>query len=621
MPTMALQRRLPIGADVSGGGVHFRVWAPRRNDVDVVVEGQEIKLEREPGGYFSGFSEWARPGMRYGFRLDRGDRLFPDPASRYQPEGPHALSQIVDPSTYRWRDTAWRGVRIQGQIAYEMHIGTFTRSGTWKSASEVLPELADIGITLLEVMPVAEFPGTFGWGYDGVDIFAPSHLYGAPDDFRAFVERAHALGLAVILDVVYNHFGPDGNYLKEFSQDYFTDRHINEWGEPINFDGENAGQVREFFVTNACYWIEEFHLDGLRLDATQQIFDDSADHILTAITSKVRQAAGSRSIVIIAENEPQQAQLVRSREQNGYGLDAIWNDDFHHTAHVALTGHCEAYYSDYKGSPQEFISTAKWGFLYQGQYYTWQKKTRGSYALDLEPAAFVNYIQNHDQIANSAYGARVQELTTPGRYRAITALMLLLPGTPLLFQGQEYGESSPFLYFADHNRELNLAVQRGRAEFLHQFPGIRNDGTEFAGGLPGDSNTFEKCKLDHNKRRTNAHIVALHRDLIRLRRTDPVFRAQRSDWIHGAVIGAEAFALRFLNDSAGDRLIIVNLGSTLTLSPNPEPLLAPPRTGQWKVLWCSENPRYGGAGSPCIQTSQLWSIPAHCAVVMHGGDL
>jgi len=613
-----VQRRLPVGAEPVAGGVHFRVWAPRRNQVEVVLEGSPaVLLERECDGYFSAAVEFARPGMQYRFRLDRGDGLFPDPASRFQPQGPHGPSQIVNPLLYRWNDEAWKGVRLEGRVIYEMHIGTFTREGTWDAARELLPGLAENEITLLEIMPVAEFPGSFGWGYDGTALYAPTHLYGTPDDFRAFVDRAHALGLGVILDVVYNHLGPDGNYLKEFSGSYFTNRYLNEWGEAINFDGSDSKPVREFFVSNAAYWIEEFHLDGLRLDATQQIFDNSPENVLAAINREARRAAGRRSIVMIAENETQNPRIAKPVDEGGYGLDAIWNDDFHHTAQVAVTGGTEAYYIDYCGTPQELVSVAKWGFLYQGQYSIWQRKRRGHAALDLKAAAKVNYIQNHDQIANSAYGSRLQELTTPGRYKAVTALLLLMPGTPMLFQGQEYGASTPFLYFADHYKELAALVQQGRAEFLDQFPSIAHSHTEFAMGMPHERETFEKCKLKQEERWVNAHILALHRDLLKLRRDDPVFNTQRSDWIQGAVLGAEAFVLRFFGRSHGDRLLVVNLGRELRLRPAPEPLLAPPEGAQWEVLWSSEDPRYRGSGRPPMRKAGTWNIAAHCAVVMY----
>ena len=612
-----VQRRFPIGAEPLGGGVHFRVWAPFHKRTNVVIEGLgAIALDDEQNEYFSGFIDGIGSGTQYRFRVNNNNLLLPDPASRFQPHGPHGPSEIVDPSSYRWGDHAWPGVRIQSQVLYEMHIGTFTSEGTWNAAREVLPQLADIGITLLEIMPVAEFAGEFGWGYDGVDLFAPTHLYGTPDDFRAFVDRAHSLGIGVILDAVYNHLGPDGNYLKHFSKAYFTDRYENEWGEAINFDGKHSAAVREFFVSNASYWIEEFHVDGLRLDATQQIFDQASEHIIAAINREARRAAGRRSIVLIAENEPQCAQLARPSEAGGHGMDALWNDDFHHTARVALTGRAEAYNSDYRGTPQEFISAIKWGFLYQGQYYTWQHKRRGTFALDLRPSAFVNYIENHDQLANSISGARLLQSSSLGQYKALTTLLLLGPNTPMLFQGQEYGASTPFLYFSDHNQRLAGLVQQGRLDFLSQFPSI-NDSSKELIAPPHDRATFERCKLDAAERVRNNHWVAFYRDLLKLRREDPVFRAQRTDWIHGAVLGHRAFALRFFGGVHGDRLVLVNLGHDLHLRPMPEPLLAPPDGGQWELLWCSEDPRYAGSGCPPIRTTGVWKIPGHCAVVMY----
>src|SRR5689334_13639984 len=392
-------RRLPIGAEPQrGAGVHLRVWAPAASRVGVIVDGAPgaVPLAAESDGYFAGTLANAAAGTRYRFSLNGGPPL-PDPASRFQPDGPHGPSEVVDPHTFRWTDTAWPGVALSGQVLYEMHVGTFTREGTWRAAMQELPALAATGVTVLELLPVADFPGQFGWGYDGVDLFAPSRLYGGPDDFRAFVDRAHALGLGVILDVVYNHLGPDGNYLTRFSPDYVTDRYANEWGDAINFDGDRSGPVREFFVANAGYWIDEYHLDGLRLDATQAIFDRSEDHIIAAVARQVRSAGRGRSTFVVGENEPQHAKLARPAEHGGYGLDALWNDDFHHSAMVALTGHHEAYYSDYRGRPSEFVAVAKHGFLYQGQRYQWQRKARGTPAFDLPAESFVVFLQNHDQ--------------------------------------------------------------------------------------------------------------------------------------------------------------------------------------------------------------------------------
>ena len=609
----ATLRRLPIGAEVrAAGGVHFRLWAPGSERVEVVLEtGAATGLAREPGGYFSGLAA-AADGSRYRFRLD--GRLVPDLASRFQPEGPHGPSQVVDPSRFRWTDGAWPGPARERPAIYEMHVGTFTNEGTWEAASRELAALAALGVGVIELMPVADFCGRFGWGYDGVSFYAPTRLYGTPDDLRRFVDRAHAAGLAVILDVVYNHVGPDGSYFKSYSPHYFSRRYANEWGEPINFDGTHAAPVREFFVANAGYWIDEFHMDGLRLDATSQVFDASPVHVLSEITQRVREAAHGRSSLVIAENEPQDVRLVRPIAAGGYGMDALWNDDFHHAARVAVTGRNEAYYHDYLGTPQELVSCAKRGFLYQGQRYAWQGKRRGTPSLALASSIFVNYLQNHDQVANSAFGLRLHQITDPGRYRAITALALLMPGTPLLFQGQEFAASAPFLFFADHRAELAHLVREGRAKFVSQFPSVATPEVRARLPDPCDERTFLRCKLDLAERESHAEAYALHRDLLKLRREDAAFGSDVP--IDGAVIGAEAFVLRFFVDGAGDRLLVVNLGRELELVPAPEPLLAPPPELRWETLWSSEDPRYGGGGTPPLETEGGWRIPGHAAAVL-----
>jgi maltooligosyltrehalose trehalohydrolase len=614
-------RRLPIGAELlAGGGAHFRVWAPSARKVEVVFEGGRAwPLEAGPGGYFSGVAAAAVAGTRYRLRLDGGDAL-PDPASRFQPEGPHGPSEIVDPAAFAWTDGGWAGVQRKGQVLYELHVGTFTPEGTYAAAQRHLPFLKELGVTVIELMPVNEFNGPFGWGYDGVDLFAPTRLYGRPDELRAFVDRAHAIGLGVILDVVYNHFGPSGNYLGRFSPYYVTDRYRKEWGDPVNFDGEHSGPVREFFIANAGYWIDEFHFDGLRLDATQSIHDASATHVLTEIGQRARDAAGARSIYLAAENEPQHARLVRPPAQGGCGLDALWNDDLHHSLTAAASGMSNAYFSETRGTPQELISGIKWGYLYQGQYYGWQKQRRGTPALDLPAEAFVNFLQNHDQVANSARGKRLHQVTTPGRLRALTALLLLAPGTPMLFQGQEFAASAPFLYFARHEDELVKLVRQGRREFLQQFPNIGSaQGTALLAD-PGDPATFERCKLDHGERETNADLVLLHRDLLRLRREDVVFAAQDASRLHGAVLGPEAFLLRYLGEAGDDRLLVVNLGTTLPLIPAPEPLLAPPEGKRWRLRWNSEDPRYGGDGMAEPESETTWRLAPHALAVLAPAD-
>ena len=618
---MVREYGLPVGAAMlpKNQGVRFRVWAPAKKKVEVVLEHgpgapAEVELASE-GGYFSGFAEAAAAGTGYRFRLD-GAGPFPDPASRFQPDGPHGCSEVVDPSAFEWSDSRWKGISLAGQVIYEMHIGTFTEEGTWESARKQLPELAAAGFSIVEVMPVADFPGRFGWGYDGVSLFAPTWLYGRPDDMRRFVDDAHSLGIGIILDVVYNHLGPDGNYLKEFSPDYFTARYFNEWGDAINFDGENSAPVREYFAANAAYWIEEFHLDGLRLDATQQIFDNSPEHIISVIVKRAREAAHGRSTVFIAENEPQLTKLARSVDHGGYGVDALWNDDFHHSSMVAATGRNEAYYSDYLGQPQEFVSAFKYGYLYQGQWYSWQKQRRGSSSRGLKPEQFVNYIQNHDQIANSWRGERLHLLTSPGRYKALTALFLLAPNTPMIFQGQEFASSRPFFYFADHKPELAKLIQEGRAKFLAQFPSLAHLEQQESVLDPGNPATFQKCKLNFADRERNARYYALHKDLIELRRNDPVFRMQGEGGLDGAVLSAEAFVIRYFGGGGDDRLLLVNLGMDLRLNPSPDPLLAPPDGRCWELLWSSEESRYGGSGTYPPESEQNWRLPGHAALVM-----
>ncbi len=625
MNTIPMIRRLPIGAEVVPDGVHFRVWAPNAKKVDVILEGHNSQadktldvfpLEAEEKGYFSGLIKQATDGSLYRYRLNGEDLLYPDPASRYQPDGPHGRSQVLDPSKFKWNDQHWKGVVLEGRVLYEMHIGTFTKQGTWASAKKELLELADLGITIIEMMPVNEFPGRFGWGYDGVNLFAPTHLYGAPDDLRDFIDHAHALGIAVILDVVYNHFGPDGNYLHAFAHHYFTHRYVTEWGDAINFDGPDSEEVREFYIANAGYWIDEYHFDGLRLDATQNIYDTSSPHILSQIGQQVRKMAPHRQTYLVAESESQETEIVHPVEEGGYGLDAVWNDDFHHTALVRLTGRNESYYTDYLGTPQEFISAIKYGYLYQGQWYLWQQKRRGTPSLHLNPAAFITFIQNHDQIANSAHGLRIHLLTDPGNYRAITTLTLLAPGTPLLFQGQEFAASSPFYYFADHVPELAELVFKGRREYFKQFASIATPEIQVRLPEPANIETFLKCKLNFLDREYHDKEYALHRDLLRLRRNDHVFNVPRLGGIDGSVLNQDAFILRYFGDYEDARLLIVNFGLDLDLSPAPDPLLAPPKGTQWEILWSSEDPRYGGGGTPPLSTDQHWRILGHAALVL-----
>jgi maltooligosyltrehalose trehalohydrolase len=436
---------------------------------------------------------------------------------------------------------------------------------------------------------------------------------------RLFADRAHALGIGVLLDVVYNHTGPDGCYLRAYAPEYFSTRYAGEWGDPLNFDGEGSGPVRTFVVENAAYWISEFHLDGLRVDATQGMFDASKPHVLDELARRCREAAGDRGILLVAENEPQDASLVRASADGGHGFDMAWNDDFHHAAAVALTGRHEAYYTDYRGSPQELVSAAKHGYLFQGQRYAWQGKRRGTPTRGVPPRAFVAFLENHDQIANTAHGQRLLSRTSPGRWRAMTALLLLGPWTPMLFQGAEHGATEPFLFFADHGGNLARSVRDGRAAFVRQFPSIA--GLDMRDWLadPADPATFFRCKLRRENLPGNHAAFALHRDLLEVRRTDPVLRRQGADGLDGAVLAPEALCLRWSAPADDDRLLVVNLGPDLDLSSTAEPLIAPPDGNGWRVLWSSEDPRYGGGGTAALDDERGIRVAGHAALLLAPG--
>jgi maltooligosyltrehalose trehalohydrolase len=625
MTALVMNRTMSIGAEtIPGGGAHFRVWAPAHSRVSVLLMGkQSVAMERESDGYWSCLVKEAASGDCYKFQLDDGE-AYPDPASRFLPDGPHDSSQIGDASAYQWsaEESSWPGRRIEGQVLYELHIGTFTPEGTYKAAERELSRLADLGITVLEVMPLAQFAGRWGWGYDGVDMFAPHNSYGTPDELRHFIDMGHRKGLAVILDVVYNHAGPDGNYLKTFSAGYFS-KQDTDWGEAFNFDGPNCGPVRDFFEANAAYWIREFHFDGLRLDATQSIQDSCCmgKHILEQIGVAARAAAGNRDIIIVAENEPQNTTLIRPIEESGYGLDGLWNDDLHHSMLVRLTHRREAYYSDHLGAAQEFVSSAKYGFLYQGQHYGWQKRARGSSALGISPQHFVTFIENHDQVANTATGSRVRIRSHPGVYRAMTAYWLLTPGTPMFFQGQEYGAQSRFLYFSDHHEKLRQSIRQGREEFLRQFPSLQSQQSQRMLADPSAEETFQRSKLDPSEQTQYPEVVALHADLLTLRRTDLVVARRQHQGLDGVVLSRDCFVLRFFAQQEEDRLLVVNFGCDLDLPHSPEPLLAPCRERTWSLAWSSDDPRYGGGGVVAPVTESGWRIPGATTTLLNPAHL
>lgn len=615
------ERRYPIGAELQGDGVHFRVWAPDVAELSVVLDdGAAHALTKDERGYFAGAVAGLGHGSRYAFVLD-GSAPIPDPASRFQPDGPLGFSMVVDPGRFTWTDQDWPGV--EEPVVYELHIGTFTPEGTYAAAIGKLGHLAETGITMIEMMPVSEFAGTFGWGYDGVDIFAPTRLYGEPDELRRFVDAAHGHGIAVIMDVVYNHFGPVGNYFDKFTRHYFTDRYITDWGRAINYEDEDCFGVREFVTSNARYWIDEFHMDGLRLDATQNIYDfaEGREHIVSAVGRAARKAGGKRYIFVVAENEPQEARLVRDYEKDGFALNAIWNDDFHHSCRVALTGRNEAYLGDFKGTPQEFVSAAKYGFLFQGQRSFYQEQARGTFSKDLTPGHFVVFIQNHDQIANSGHGLPMSRLAGPAELRAMAALLILGPNLPMLFQGQEFNSTRPFLFFAELTPDLADPVANGRANFLAQFPSLAFPAVQRTLARPSDPDVFARCKLDWSELERHRETHELYKDLLRLRRDDAGLRhARRTGRIDGAVLSDRAFLLRFFGEDGDDRLLIVNLGPDLLMNAVPEPLVAPPEGRDWTLLWSSEHPAYGGEGQQRVGGPEVaWTMPGHATSLLAPG--
>jgi maltooligosyltrehalose trehalohydrolase len=607
--------RPKLGAIVTSTGVSFRVWAPAQERVSLVIEGlDDIEMHADKGGYFTADVRDARAGQHYRYRLKDG--LRPDPVSRFQPDGPLGPSMIVDPRGFAWTDQGWKGIADRHRhVIYEMHIGTFTSEGTWRAAERHLEQLRRIGITTLEVMPIAEFSGDFGWGYDGVHMFAPTRLYGTPDDVRHFIDCAHAAGLAVVLDVVYNHFGPVGNFIAQFSDTFLGQ--AGEWGDSINFDGPGSSGVREFVVENAAYWIAEFHFDGLRLDATHAMHDRSQEHIVSELARGARGAAGSRPILIVAESESQETRLLRDGGCFKDGVDAIWNEDWHHAAFVALTGHRQAYFTDYQGTANEFASMARHGFLYQGQWYTWQKHGRGGFALGLPGASFVTFLENHDQVANTGPGHRLFHHVNQAQWRTLTAMLLLGPGIPLLFQGQEFASTRPFAYFAHHDGELADAVRRGRGEFLSQFPALAGEQMQRRIPEPSSRETFEvaKLRIDEDSRR-HQWAVRLHTDLLRLRREDPVFArlGTREVQVESSAPTPHVLLLRYIS-SDGERLLVVNLGAD-HLSAMNDPLLASRPGARWQRLWSSEHPDYGGGGGFSFQEEGQWMLAGSSAMLL-----
>ena len=520
------RHQMPHGAEWRPGeGVLFRLWAPAHEMVDVVIVegdgGTAHPMRSEEEGWHSLLVPSAVPGSLYRFRLPDGTQV-PDPASRFQPQDVHGASAVGDPEAYVWRDGGWRGRPWQETVLYELHVGAFTPAGTFLGAVGKLDHLVALGVTALEIMPVSDFPGRRGWGYDGVLPYAPESSYGTPDDFKALIDAAHGRGISVLLDVVYNHFGPDGNYLSAYAPGFFTDRHTTPWGPSINYDGRHSRAVRDFTIHNALYWLEEFHLDGLRLDAVHAIVDDSPVHLLRELVETVRATVTDRPVHLLLENEDNIASRLARGDPDGIvaRYTAQWNDDVHHVLHVAATGENQGYYQDYPGDADKLGRALVEGFAFQGEVMPFRGSARGEPSADLPPDAFVAFIQNHDQIGNRAFGERLNALASPESVRAVAAVYLLLPQVPMLFMGEEWAASTPFPFFCDFAGDLADAVRNGRRAEFARFPEFSDPAKRELIPDPLAESTFASAKLKWGEVEVEPHrsMLAWYQRAIAVRR-------------------------------------------------------------------------------------------------------
>jgi maltooligosyltrehalose trehalohydrolase len=528
---MKRRHNMPFGAECrEDGSVRFRLWAPAAHQVELCLassnSGTRVSLEAFDNGWFELVTDAAKPGTQYRFCIDGGQEV-PDPASRFQPEDVDGPSEVIDPTAFGWKDDAWRGRRWEEAVIYELHVGAFTRSGsrsgTFSAVLDRLDYLADLGITAIELMPVADFPGQRNWGYDGVFPFAPDGMYGRPEDLKKLVQSAHDRRLMILLDVVYNHFGPEGNYLNFYAPQFFTSRHKTPWGDAINFDGTESCSVRDFFIQNALYWLTEYQFDGLRLDAVHAIIDDSTPHILTELADAVRRfVEPDRHVHLILENDNNQARyLQRSKTCQVQGYDAQWNDDIHHALQVLITGEHDGYYCDYLDHPVDQLGRCLVeGFAYQGEQSVFRNgAVRGECTAGLPPDAFVSFLQNHDQIGNRAFGERITTMADPRAVRAAMAILLLAPSPPLLFMGEEFGAKTPFLFFCDFEKCLAEAVATGRRNEFARFARFSDPDSRAGIPDPNAAKTFEASRLDWNDLTQPSHRewLGFYRQLLKLR--------------------------------------------------------------------------------------------------------
>lgn len=599
---------MPFGAHIlEDGRVRFRLWAPGAEAVDLVISASEqvLPMHADAEGWFERVTDRARAGTHYRYRIDTGQQV-PDPASRFQPHDVHGPSQVLDPRDWHWQDSGWRGRPWHEAVVYELHVGSFSPQGTWDGVTQRLDALVELGVTAIELMPIGDFPGRRNWGYDGVLPFAPDSRYGTPEQLKDLIQTAHSKGLMVLLDVVYNHFGPEGNYLHLYAPQFFTERHHTPWGAAINYDDAGSEVVRQFFIHNALYWLEEYHFDGLRLDAVHAIFDDSRPDVLQTLAQAVQDGPGrTRHIHLVLENDRNAAHyLERDRTRRPRWYVAQWNDDIHHAFHVLLTGEDGGYYADYAEQPGEQLGRClSEGFAFQGQPSAYRDGARrGEPSAHLPAGAFVNFLQNHDQIGNRALGERLHMLSEPQALRAATAVLLLAPSPPLLYMGQEWAASAPFLFFCDFGEELAAKVTAGRRKEFARFPEFSDPAARERIPDPNAAHSFERSCLDWSERDRAPHRdwLALHRELLWLRR-ELLFPRLRESVEQEA--GFQMLAPRALHAhwtfAAGTRLeVLANLGTAPVANvalppgapiyrdgPDIDAALTAARLPPWSVVW------------------------------------
>lgn len=591
-----------LGARPAAGGTHFEIWAPEAHRLEVVREtpGKPERawpLEGDARGIFRGFVAEIEAGDLYRYRVD-GAGPYPDPASRFQPRGVHGPSQVVDPDRFRWTDQEFCRLPLERLVLYELHIGAFTPEGTFAAARAKLPYLSELGVTAVELMPVADFPGSRNWGYDGVALFAPARCYGTPDELRAFVNEAHRLGLAVHLDVVYNHFGPDGFYGPLFSRHYLSSRRKTPWGPAVNLNGEGADEVRRFFIENALHWICEYHIDGLRLDATHALPDEGPSPFLAELAAAVRSAP--RPALLIAEDIRNLNVMLLDPSQGGWGLDGVWSDDFHHHLRRCLAADRHSYFADFSGSVEDIAQTLRQGWFFTGQFSRHYGRPRGTDPAGICPAQCVFYLQNHDQIGNRAFGERLHHRISPAAWRAASVLLLVAPETPLLFMGQEWAASTPFLFFTDHQPELGRRIRQSRRREMARLPEVRDPGSFERPPDPQAPATFLASRLDWNEilRPAQQAGLALYRKLLGLRAAEPVFRTpERSSFAVRPLGGATLLVRRQAVDGAALIAVIRLRGAGLAdLRGLPEAAPGPGR--RWRLLCTTEDPEFAPDPAP-----------------------